>query len=492
MDIFSALQTAVSGLQAQSYSLNNISGNIANSQTTGFKRVDTNFVDMIGEQPLNKQVSGSVGAFSRLTNTIQGGLVSTGIDTNMALSGKGFFTVQTKTGDAAGQSGFSTTQYYTRRGDFKSDNQGYLVNGAGGYLTGQSFDPRTGASTGTGPIQISNASLAAKATKSIAYAANLPMTPSTKNASASTPGSELFTKLSSGTAYEGVTTDPATAKLGTPIKGSDAKKFMDDSLPGGSLTAYTETGAPMTVQLRWAKVQNATTAAAGTGTTGTGTTGTGTTGTTAGGTGTAATGGKDIWNLFYLGNSKATDTEEAWQNVGQAFTFEGGQLKSPASPTIPDLTVNGVKLTNVKLDIAAGGLTQYAASEGTVRTDTIQQDGYASGTLTSLSVTSDGKITGTYSNGNSAALAQVGIVQFKDPDSLKGDTNGNYTQTLGSGAPITGLNGSSVVGGEIEQSNTDIAAEFSKMIVTQQAYSANTRVMSTAQTMMSDLINIVR
>ncbi|KQO66679.1 flagellar biosynthesis protein FlgE [Methylobacterium sp. Leaf87] len=484
MDIFSALQTAVSGLQAQSYSLNNISGNIANSQTTGFKRVDTNFVDMIAEQPLNKQVSGSVGAFSRLTNTIQGGLVSTGIDTNMALSGKGFFTVQTKTGDAAGQAGFSTTQYYTRRGDFKSDNQGYLVNGAGGYVTGQNFDPRTGATTGTGPIQISTASLAAKATKSIAYAANLPMTPSTKNASAATAGSELLTKLSSGTAYGAVTADPTPAKLGNPIKGSDANKFMDDTLSGGSLTAYTETGAPMTVQLRWAKVQNATTATAAAGT--------GTTGAAAGGTTTAATGGKDVWNLFYLGNSKATDTQDAWQNVGQAFTFEGGQLKSPASPAITDLTVDGVKLTDVKLNIAAGGLTQYAASEGTVRTDTLQQDGYASGTLTSLSVTSDGKITGTYSNGNSAALAQVGIVQFKDPDSLKGDTNGNYTQTLGSGAPITGLNGSSVVGGEIEQSNTDIAAEFSKMIVTQQAYSANTRVMSTAQTMMSDLINIIR
>ncbi|KQT95343.1 flagellar biosynthesis protein FlgE [Methylobacterium sp. Leaf469] len=483
MDIFSALQTAVSGLQAQSYSLNNISGNIANSQTTGFKRVDTNFVDMIAEQPLNKQVSGSVGAFSRLTNTIQGGLVSTGIDTNMALSGQGFFTVQTKTGDAAGQASFSAAQYFTRRGDFKSDNQGYLVNGAGGYLTGQSLDPRTGQTTGTGPIKISTASLAAKPTTSIAYGANLPMTPSTKNAVAGNADSALLKTLTSG-AYTPVLTDPAAPALGTPIKGSDATKFLNDTLSGGSLTAYTDSGAPMTVQMRWAKVQNG---------------GAATAAVTADPTATppiAAAPAKpatdDVWNLFYLGNSNAGAADDAWQNVGQAFTFKSGQLTSPTAPIIPDLTVDGVKLSNVGLNIAAGALTQYATSEGSVRTDTVQQDGYASGTLTSLSITSDGKITGTYSNGNSAALAQVGIVQFKNADALKGDTNGTYTQTLDSGAPISGLNGSSVVGGEIEQSNTDIAAEFSKMIVTQQAYSANTRVMSTAQTMMSDLINIIR
>ena len=71
-------------------------------------------------------------------------------------------------------------------------------------------------------------------------------------------------------------------------------------------------------------------------------------------------------------------------------------------------------------------------------------------------------------------------------------TNGHYFQTADSGAPLAGLAGSTIVGESNEQSNTDIASEFSKMIVTQQAYSANTRVMSTAQTMMSDLLNVIR
>ena len=84
MGIFGAMTTAVSGLRAQSYSLENISGNIANSQTTGFKRVETNFVDMIPDTPPNRGLAGSVTAFSRLTNTIQGDLQPTGIATNMA------------------------------------------------------------------------------------------------------------------------------------------------------------------------------------------------------------------------------------------------------------------------------------------------------------------------------------------------------------------------------------------------------------------------
>jgi len=74
MGVFSAMITAVSGLRAQSYAMENISGNIANSQTTGFKRLDTSFVDLIPDAPAGRELSGSVQAFSRSTNTIQGDL----------------------------------------------------------------------------------------------------------------------------------------------------------------------------------------------------------------------------------------------------------------------------------------------------------------------------------------------------------------------------------------------------------------------------------
>jgi flagellar hook protein FlgE len=94
MGIFGAMTTAVSGLRAQSYALENISGNIANSQTTGFKRLDTSFVDLIPDLPYRHEIAGSVGGFSRLTNTLQGDLQSTGVPTHMALNGEGYFVVQ--------------------------------------------------------------------------------------------------------------------------------------------------------------------------------------------------------------------------------------------------------------------------------------------------------------------------------------------------------------------------------------------------------------
>src|SRR6266581_244135 len=81
MGIFGALTTAVSGMRAQSFALENISGNIANSQTTAFKRIDTSFEDLIPDSPPSHQVAGSVTANSRSTNTVQGDLQSASVGT---------------------------------------------------------------------------------------------------------------------------------------------------------------------------------------------------------------------------------------------------------------------------------------------------------------------------------------------------------------------------------------------------------------------------
>ncbi|MCJ2071510.1 flagellar hook-basal body complex protein [Methylobacterium sp. J-030] len=424
MDLFSALQTSVSGLQAQSYAISNISGNIANSQTTGFKRVDTSFVDLMTETTPKREVSGSVLAQSQLTNTIAGNVVSTSTPTNMAINGTGFFTVVQKTGDANGAATFSGTNAYTRRGDFAPTADGFLMNGAGGYLTGNNLDPTTGQVTSSGAIKIGNPTLPAQPTTTISYAANLPATPTT-SASAVPAG----------------------------------------SIAGPSITAYTSSGAPVTVNMRWTQVSTSTAGA--------------------------------TWKLSY--NSGTTDNP-TWTDVATQFTFDStGKLTAPAATGTPSATTvdlsgdvfSGYTFPKLTLDVS-GGLTQYSDASGSVTTNALSQDGSTSGTLTSVAVGTDGKINGTFSNGTVKALATAGIVQFADPDGLKADTNGNYLQTADSGPPLSGLNGSTITGAAVEQSNTDIASEFSKMIVTQQAYSANTRVMSTAQTMMSDLLNVIR
>lgn len=458
MDVFSALQTSVSGLSAQAYALDNISGNIANSQTVGFKRTDTNFVDLVAEQPLNQQVSGSVAGFSSLTTTLAGNIASTGIATNMALNGSGFFTVQGRTSDAGGTTVFTGQDLYTRRGDFTLDKDGYLVNGAGYFLSGSTLDPTTGQANGSGIIKISNASIAAKATTAINYTANLPTTPQTANYSASSTGSELYSKA-------GATFTTATG-TGT-VASADVPAFVRSSIDGPSLTLYTDTGTPVTVQTRWAKVQNASGSA------------------------------QDTWNLFYNDTSATSTSNGNWTNVGTSFAFDNGQLTQPSasttpSITIPNLSVNGTSVGNIALTYGSGGLTEYADSSGKTTTNTLKQDGYGAGTLNTLSVGADGKISGSYSNGSTQVLAQVGVVQFTGAEFLKAGSAGTYEQTLESGPPLSGLNGTTVVGGNVEQSNTDIAKEFSKMIVTQQAYSANTRVMTTAQQMISDLLNVIR
>ena len=90
MGIYGALATAVTGLRAQSFALENISGNIANSQTTGYKRIETDFLDLMPDAPLNRQTPGAVIGSSRATNTVQGDIKTASSDTYMALNGTGF------------------------------------------------------------------------------------------------------------------------------------------------------------------------------------------------------------------------------------------------------------------------------------------------------------------------------------------------------------------------------------------------------------------
>jgi flagellar hook protein FlgE len=458
MDIFSALQTSVSGLQAQSYAISNISGNIANSQTTGFKRVDTSFIDLMAEQTPKREVAGTVLAQAQLTNTIQGNVIASQVATNMAINGQGFFTVVQKTGDANGQSTFSGQTVFTRRGDFSTDKDGYLVNGAGDYLMGQNIDPATGQTASSGLIKLGNTTLPAQATTTINYAANLPSNPITS--SSPTSGSDLYVPASAGS----VVTSGTQATPGQ-VATTDASNFINNSIAGPAVTAYTASGAPVTVTTRWAKIQDASTSDP-----------------------------SSVWNLYYQSDTTASAANSAWTNAGSAFTFDpAGQLTSPTGGvTLNNLTVSGTNLGSVKLNIGASGLTQYADSTGGATTNVLTQDGYTSGTLKSVAVGQDGKINGTYSNGSVVSVASVGFARFNNPDGLKPDSNGHYFQTAESGAPLAGLAGTTIVGESNEQSNTDIATEFSKMIVTQQAYSANTRVMSTAQTMMSDLLNVIR
>ena len=144
MGIFDALNTAVSGLQAQSFALQNISGNIANSQTTGYKETDTYFEDLVSAAALGQQTANGVTAGARSTNTVQGTIQSASVSTDMAINGDGWFVVAKPSGTSDNQPVFSGVDNYTRAGDFQLNSGGYLVNGGGYYLMGIPINPTTG------------------------------------------------------------------------------------------------------------------------------------------------------------------------------------------------------------------------------------------------------------------------------------------------------------------------------------------------------------
>ena len=100
MGIFDALTTAVAGLQAQSFALRNISGNIANSQTTGYKETNTSFEDLVSAAAQNQQTTDGVISNSVSTNTVQGSITSTTVSTDMAINGNGMFVVAQPSGSS--------------------------------------------------------------------------------------------------------------------------------------------------------------------------------------------------------------------------------------------------------------------------------------------------------------------------------------------------------------------------------------------------------
>ncbi len=663
MGIFDALTSAVAGLQAQSFSLQNISGNIANSQTTGYKETDTAFQDLVSQAALNQQTSGGVIASSVATNTVQGSIQSTSVATDMAINGAGFFVVAKPTGLTDNQPQFSGVDDYTRAGNFQMNSSGYLVNSAGYYLMGIPVDASTGNPQGSVPqvLQFNNNFIPAQATTSINYNLNLPSAPTSgqispadfgnnpiagaeilgtggtispdaaaigtgtvsnlTNATLLAGGSglgitsgdkiivgdgsnttsytvtgtstvgDLINAINGGSAQVTATlnngnlkltgdndtavvsitdnngapgTDatllgfgssnntfnptnlitqgltgtldvsvgggsPQTITIGTgagdvetlaqlqtavqglsgvigtvdtqngdislvakdptatiavtstggasPSKfgiqttsvlpgngtviGSDLATFTSQSIDGGSVTAYDSDGNPLNVQFRWGQVTNAD--------------------------------GQSMWNLFYQTNSGATGTQSAWQNAGTNFIFNAsGQLIQPSTSTLTlPLTINGDTLSSVQIGFGTNGLTQFANTAGTAQVTQLQQNGFAAGSLQSVSVDTNNRVVGSFSNGQTIPLAEITLANFNGTNSLQALSGDAFAATPELGNPIFSGTGT-IQGSSLESSNVDIATQFSSLIVAQQAYSANARVMSTADQMIQSLLQVIQ
>ena len=588
MGIYGALSSAVTGLRAQAHALENISGNIANSQTTGYKRIETDFLDLIPDAPIKRQVPGAVLAQSRGTNDVKGDIKTVANETFIALNSNGFFVVEPKVGQSDGDPIFAGTNFYTRRGDFQIDKDGLLVNGAGYYLKGLPIDSSTGNVSGSVPevIKLSNSFLPAQQTTRINYQANLPQLPKTDAYKASIPNSELMragdyipgstytpaqatstgvfttdpadlvgqslTISVSGTAFnynfysaaagappannasnmyidtDGKTvaqilaevqthmqgrtnaagstvaldgsgnlqitmpansshamTASASAGLGTAftqtppqssvpqgtpvanITANQNAQFLTNSIDGGAITVYAQNGAPANVVMRWAKVDSSTSTPPGT----------------------------DTWHLYYMSNGNAAGAENQWTRVNENFQFaSNGTLISPSNgaTTLTGLNINGVGVGDVELRYDTKGLSQFADVNGKANVSTLNQNGYGAGEFVSVAINDNGRVVASYSNGERIDMAQVVTANFNSINSLKRLDGGVFASTSESGEAILDLSGGGVLGGSLEASNTDISDEFTKLIVTQQAYAAGTRIVSTADEMLQEALNMVR
>ncbi|HBM90720.1 MAG TPA: flagellar hook protein, partial [Rhodospirillaceae bacterium] len=175
MSLYAALQVAVGGLAAQSASIGNISDNLANSQTTGYKGIGTRFESLVTQSSSTVNDPGGVSATPYYSNGEQGTISEDSSATSLAISGSGYFPVRAAIVGADGLATFGNTTYFTRAGDFALDKNGYLVNSGNYYLTGYTVDSAGVVdSSSVGAIQISDLLDNPVGTSILEYAANLP------------------------------------------------------------------------------------------------------------------------------------------------------------------------------------------------------------------------------------------------------------------------------------------------------------------------------
>ena len=185
------------------------------------------------------------------------------------------------------------------------------------------------------------------------------------------------------------------------------------------------------------------------------------------------------------------------------LTFDGnGNLTSPAATDKPvSVKITGLADGASDMDInwnlynssGTGLVTQFAQTSGVSATS---QDGFQAGQITNVAISNGGLLTATYSNGQSATVGQIALASIENPASMLSVGNNNLQPTADTSAPAIGAANSGgrgqILGQSLEASTVDIATEFANLMAYQQSYQANSRVITTADQMMQDLIGLIR
>jgi flagellar hook protein FlgE len=397
----SAFSIPLSGLEATSSSLNVIANNLANLNTDGYKDQTLNFADIFNQVQSTSgngdpiQTGAGVESASTTSNFTKGSVSTTGVASNMALQGNGFFVVQ---------KGSQTN--YTRSGDFTVNSSGQLCTTSGELVMGYpAVDGAVSTSSTLAPISVNQSStLPAVATTSFSTETNLD--------AAATVG----------------------ATFSTPM------------------TVYDSLGTSQTLSIQYTNT------------------------------------GSNTWSYNITLPAASTGATSATTIGSGTMTFNSaGQLTSP-SGSVTGIQISGLadgaspmSLTwNLTDSSGNQTLTQQSSASATSATN---QNGYADGTLSGYSVLADGTVQGQFSNGETLALGRVAVASFANAQGLEQVGSNDFESTFASGAAIVGQAGSAgngtITGGAVEESNVSLSSEFANMIVAQQGYEANAKVLTT-------------
>ncbi|MEJ5142583.1 flagellar hook protein FlgE [Gluconobacter albidus] len=408
--IINAVHTAVSGLNSQSHAFSDLSNNIANSQTNGYKASTTSFEDYVTNNSLasdGESLSDSVVATTRQHNDNQGMVTTSTNSTALAISGNGFFNVVQATGQSNDSTPVLGTQkYYTRNGDFSQDKNGYLVNTSGYYLEGYNVNSSTGAlSTTLNPIQV-----------------------------------------------------PSTIKF-QPTEST--KLTLTGQIDGKptSATAYDSKGNAQTVSLNWTQVDATT------------------------------------WTVSNPNDATNSATVKFDSSTGAIASVNG---QTQASGSTASFEYDGAPQDmTVSLGTIGGTSGVSLATDGSTPTGvTGVSDSVTTGTFSGISMQTDGSVMATFDNGYSQLVAKIPLTTFADPNSLSPQNGQAYTATSQSGTPqinAVNTNGAGTLStASVEESTTDLTGDLSKLIVAQQAYGANTKVVSTADQLLQTTLAMIQ
>jgi len=468
MSINSAMLAGVSGLVANSSALAAISDNIANVNTVGYKRSQSDFMSLVNNTTRNATYSaGGVTAQTRQFVTQQGLPQRTSSPTDLAITGNGFFVVTEKA------EGLDPTDVrsFTRAGSFQKDELGYLRNDAGLYLQGWPVDVNGNFNTDPSDmsrlqaINVGSVGGAAEPTTRVGVSANLHSSQPVSAAVAT-----YNTLTNSMAMYDPATSAGVKPDFSLQVPISDSK--------GGKRTIEIDFLKSATPNQWYAEIRAV---PAGDVVDGAGlANGQIRTGIVA----FTADGRLDPINTTLFANPNAPE-----------ISFGASAAGAPAAGAVNWASGLGIAAQDVSFDLlgAAGGLTQFDSASVV---EAVTTNGTTFGNLTNIAIDEEGFVTAIFDNGIARKIAMVAIATFPNADGLRA-INGNafrVSQESGSfslKAPGTGGAGF-LSPSTLEASTVDLSSEFTGLITTQRAYSASSKIITTADQMLQELLDIKR